>query len=562
MDVTINRRWLVALAGGLALLAGLILATTNAAGAAEGGNPAGGEFIYVDGAVDSEDRPVFLTTSGFGSAITQCLDSYCRQSTVHELPTVDRGLGFTVADDGRVVILARILDVGPNFEPEDRLIVCSDSSCANIVNEAPAVATGSLHARPNGTMLIVDGTNITQCGNLACTFNVQVQAHGVANFRDVTLDGFTPVFLTDNAVVRCNQNLCQGAETTVPHNIDRPVNISLSPEGLPQITVERSTGDDAFYPELHHCLNAQCTEVDIEILATPRAGRASTFVIGGEPTRAVVFFEGFGVNQQPLLVSTPLRCTATVSGNEITVNFDGDANRASIVRLNGRFIETVTGRDTFSFTADGRNDFLFGPPNDLILRNWTDNEFIDIPCLEETAAPDLSPVCTTSFFDFNDDDGVGAFVEWTNVEPADIVVIRKNNRFLISPEEGITAGGQDVQVDEPDRSIDDFGGRPGDIYVARVWSNSTTFTDVACTVGDNFTQPLCTITGQGANVRINWTNTDDGIVVLRKDGRWLTTPAPGTFSFLDTNASTTSDYLLRFRAEEGPNFTDFTCTPG
>ena len=565
MNAVINRRLLAVIFGGLVVIAGLLLASATSAGAARGGEFSGLAPFYIQGTVDAQDRPVFLNgNSGFEAEITQCLDSYCRNSTTSIVPTTVRGLGFTVVPDGRAVVLAVAEQENANgaFVSEDRLIVCSDTTCNNIISSTPAPARGSLHLRPNGSLIILgngQGPNtITLCNTLDCQDAVSNFATGVPAARGFALDGFLPVFVTQDAILRCTQAACQSGFTMTPHGIDDFVSdLSLSANGLPQIYVERNTGDDAFYPELHHCLNAACSEIDIEPLNTLLGGRADVNAIGGNPTRFVVSGQ---VRPNELMVSTSLRCTASVAGNTITASFDGDANRANIIRLNGRFIETVTGQDTFTFTANN-GDFFEGTPRDLILRNWTGNEFIDIPCLEAMVTPDLTPVCTVDFFPNNDADGVAAHVQWLNVDPSDIVVIRKNDRFLVSPEENVIARGQDVVIDDPERSIDDFGGRPGDTYTARLWSTSTTFTDINCTVnGNTATGPACTISAVGDDVRVNWTNTEDGIVVLRKDGRWLTTPAPGTTSFVDADADINSNYLLRFRTEEGPNFEDFTCT--
>ena len=60
----------------------------------------------------------------------------------------------------------------------------------------------------------------------------------MANFRDVTLDEFDPVFVTADAVHYCNSGLCQDAETVVPHNLDVFADqISLTADGRPQIYV-------------------------------------------------------------------------------------------------------------------------------------------------------------------------------------------------------------------------------------------------------------------------------------------------------------------------------------
>ena len=377
----INRRWLAVITGGLALLAGLLLASTTSAGAATGGVVEAESTRFVQGTVDGDNNPVFVTAEfGFGTpSITQCLDTYCRDSVTNQVlfnNTEDiLAFGFTVVPDGRAVIGANVININ-TAESRNEIIVCSDTTCDTVLSRTPAPAVGTLHARPNNTFVIIDDTNITRCRNLDCSGDLRVEAHGVANFRDVTLDEFDPVFVTADAVHYCNSGLCQDAETVVPHNLDVFADqISLTADGRPQIYVNGFlTGDDNFSPEFHTCVDRSCSDIEVETLSFGEGGRESAFVIDGNPSRVLLQVQGLATRVE-LLASSDQFCIATVSGNNLTLSFDGNVGDDAILRVNGRFVADVTGLDSFT-TADGRTP---------IIRSWIDNEFVDVPCLNGQA---------------------------------------------------------------------------------------------------------------------------------------------------------------------------------
>ena len=77
---------------------------------------------------------------------------------------------------------------------------------------------------------------------------------------------------------------------------------------------------------------------------------------------------------------------------------------------------------------------------------------------------------------------------------------------------------------------------------------------------DNGVDVRCFVTEvDPGRVQITWPGGDDGIIVLRKDGRWLATPEPTQVTYFDTNGSTDSEYIVRFREAEGADFVDIRC---
>ena len=60
-------------------------------------------------------------------------------------------------------------------------------------------------------------------------------------------------------------------------------------------------------------------------------------------------------------------------------------------------------------------------------------------------------------------------------------------------------------------------------------------------------------------VSISWQRTGDGIVVIRRDDRWFTTPDPGTTSITDSTGTSNNRYVIRLRETMGGEFTDIPC---
>ena len=460
----VNGRWLAAIASGFVLFAALVLANTLSADAAVGGQVDDGNIPTQEaiGTVASNGNPVWaVQTAGAGTEIVTCNDSFCRNTSISRIDDLDRPFGFDVTDDGRAVTVGIDRATGA-----PRVIICSDTSCNNVVSNTPAPALGQIFVRPNNSMIIVDDTTVTRCRNLDCTGNVRVKAHGVSSFRDVTLVDYLPVFLTDNAILRCNLALCQDAETSTPINVNAD-GIVIRPDGLPTLSTVRSLGDDVVVFELVNCLSANCTDVDVEQLDFATSGRRSfTLFDSGDP---IVGTSGFIAlsRETTLLASSEQRCTATPNGNNITLQLDGDVGDAAILRVNGRFVADLTGRDSFT-TASG---------NDPIIRTWANDEFVDVPCIETAAAPTptAGPTCTAFVLD-----GDRVFLDYAEIYALDgTIVVRKNGQWLATPERGISSAGSDVEFDF-DIGLDDFDARASDTYIVRHRSLDRTVTDFAC----------------------------------------------------------------------------------
>lgn len=361
------------MAGTFALLGGLVLASATSAGAATGGTVTDSitPIQAPIGTVTSDGNPVWLVDSNGnfeGGEIVTCNDSYCRDSSIAVVDGLYQASGFDVADNGRAVIVGSFFN--DDDVPEPRIVVCSDTTCDRVVSNTPAPALGETLIRTNGSMVIIDDTNITRCRNLDCTGNVRVRAHGVADFVDVTLDRNTPVFLTDDAIVRCSRILCQGAETSTSIDVDAD-GIVIRSNNRATLSVRTGLGDGSVAFELHHCLNARCTNVDVEPLDFSDSSRADfTLFDSGDPivgTRNIIALS----RDTTLLASSAQRCAATAAGNNVNLSFDGDIADAAILRVNGRFVANVTGQDSFTVSAG----------DEAIIRSWTDGEFVDVPCV-------------------------------------------------------------------------------------------------------------------------------------------------------------------------------------
>ena len=545
MSMSINRRLLLLALGAFGLFIGWMAVTSQGAGAAAGGTIDSDDRLFVQGTVDDQDRPVYLATETFQGSITQCLDSYCRNSTTSVVPGLFRGEGFAVADSGRVAIIGEVED--DNFNLTDSIIVCSDSSCSDVVSTSPAPAVGSLHALPNESMLIVNDRTVTSCRDLACGLGLTFD-HGIANVRDATVVGRDLIFLTDDSIVRCGTGFCRNDRTATPHGIAGAEDISIGSDGLPRISVRVAANDGVdFTPELHRCLDANCNQVDVEVLGFTQNGRSSLDLIDGDPTRAVVSNTVTSNVDSQLLVSTPLRCNATVSGNNISVSFDGDAGRATILRLDGRFVETVTGQDQASATFSGSFP-------QAVIRTWFGDIFIDVPCLEGAA-------------DGGDQPGGGGDDPTTGGDPTgSVCTVDRSDAVTIRYEAGSSVS---------------LNLRGDDGWIATLSTGQTSFvdadasesytlvrrdadgvrTDQTCTEGagdgGNTGAVTCTISQSGTNVSVSWDNVGDGTVVLRKDGRWLATPNGDDFT--DADGSLDSSYLLRLHRADGSGFDDTAC---
>ena len=535
MGLLINRRRLLVAMSGLQLFLGWIAVTSQAGSAAEGGTISSDDTFFVQGTVDSQDRPVYLATETFQGSITQCLDSYCRNSTTAVVPDLFRGEGFALLDSGRAVILGEPDD----FAQPNSIIVCSDPSCSNVESVTPAPASGILFAPNDSSLLIVNRRTVTQCLDLSCDF-ARTFDHGVSNFQGVTFDGSELVFLTGDSIVRCT-DLCEFDRTATPHGIVGASDISIGSDGLPRISARRAITDSGDYvPELHLCLDANCNQAEVEVLGFGQNARTTFSLIDGDPIRAVVSNDVTSRVDSQLLVSTPLRCSATISGNNISVSFDGDAGRAAILRIDGRFVEVVTGRDQASATFASR----FPTAG---IRTWFGDIFIDVPCIEDGdgleggPGPEGGPgMCIV------ERSGGVATIRY-DVGSSTSLNLRGDNRWIatLSPDQRSFV----VAV-------------PRDSFTLVRRDGDGVRTDQVCTEAGAPTDPdavMCTISPSGRNdVLITWDNAEDGIVVLRSDGRWLATPDGDSFTAV--NADISSDFILRLHRFGGSE--DTTCLQG
>ena len=66
----------------------------------------------------------------------------------------------------------------------------------------------------------------------------------------------------------------------------------------------------------------------------------------------------------------------------------------------------------------------------------------------------------------------------------------------------------------------------------------------------------CTVNWSGSTATLNW-NPTGGTDVVRRNGSWLTTPSPGTSTYVDQNAPSGASYLIRTRSNGGT--TDHPC---
>ena len=141
--------------------------------------------------------------------------------------------------------------------------------------------------------------------------------------------------------------------------------------------------------------------------------------------------------------------------------------------------------------------------------------------------------------------GGSVTVEWDDF--AGTEVLRRNGVYLASPAPGATSHADQSPVVGDNE------------YTIRVWGHGT-FVDHPCgtvIVGDDAPGPLvCTITTDGSQVEVIWSDTPDR-EILRRNGAWRASPEAAATSFHDTVPMGTHVYELRVWG--GGSFTDTPC---
>lgn len=357
--------------------------------------------FFVQGSVDSAGNPVWLSSETFRGTINSCNDVRCDSISSFVVPDLFRGFGFDVTNDDQAVVLGEFEDP-QTFELEDRILVCSDVSCDNIISNTPAPSnlgsnSGDLLVRDNNSLLIVEDGTITRCNTLDCTDSIRVIDTGLSGAVTLGADD-RPVFLTSDSVIRCSNRTCSGVPTVTQHGIARAVSIATSPNGSLLIGAERTAFDDgAFIPELHRCTNAGCTTTTVEELSGVRAGRDSLTILGGEPTTALstlglggrailLISEG---TQAPAPIPDPvepigdLGCTATRTGNNVVLEFANNGFSANI-RRDGSWLDTVTDESRLTDRSE--------PGSSYVLIRRISGDTTEYPCTEvDDGGADQSP---------------------------------------------------------------------------------------------------------------------------------------------------------------------------
>ncbi len=503
----------------MAVVTGLIAAVLSvaipaSAGAAVGSTVETG-LAFVQGA-EADGQLVFAWTETFEGSVTTCSDLECAEATSAIISGFERLSGYALVGGGAVV-------AGVNRNGDPVLADCLRPSCSITSQMRPAPQTGRLFVAPDGSLVIVDGNSITTCTDTSCA---SFTTDPAPDFRDVDMDPRNGdlVFLTEDDLLRCGSTSCENPQVS-SHELQAVTSIGIDLDGLPLIALRSDVDDDAFVPRLARCGDIDCTLVTTSTLTGVVSGRTNLSVVAGTVDWTVAWIS---IASEGKILTSPADCEKTANGTAVELRFDGTVGRSAQLRVNNKWTSNLT--DMTSATLDpGQLD------DEIVVRHWFDSESVDVVCEAREVTPPPPPVAECTLTRSAGDVTVNFA---SNGQSANL---RRDGRWLASVRDRTSY----VDQDAPNDSTYEL--------VRRVDGQRTVY---SCLEVDGTT---CSVTAQDGGVELSWANTDGNNVVLRKNGRWLTSPTRGQLAYVDAGGSVDDSYLMRLWSD--PNtFVDVLCS--
>ena len=520
------------LLGGLliVLAAVALLLGANVAGAATGGTEIdegpGDDFRQASTAGGSLS---YVSSLAVGVSVVTCADDYCNSSSFVEIDELFNAEGFDVANGNGFIS-------GTDLDDQDVIVTCSSPSCVGNRSVSPAPAVGRLFALSNGGFLIVDRSSTIHACNQANCATANQTGTLPANALDVAVNNSNlPVVLTSTSIIQCGNAVCSQIASQSSHGLSGAASLDIGSDNLPIIGLVLDPGDDSFVPALATCENAGCTSSSIERLASIAPGVARPVAVAGDPN--LVVLDGRSTS---VLVSSPLTCSAVWDGENYSLSFDGTVGRSAQLRIGGRWVADVTGETEASGSTSAFR-------TSVLIRQWFGQNFLDVSCFETAGG------------------GGGGGGQTGGNQPVGLECVAERDGSSVTLR--FNDNSQSANLREGSRWIATVTGStsfldttPSDSYtlIRHIDGVRSTF---PCAEGGAGTAPSCIVT-ESDNFRplISWSNiSEDDIVVLRRDNRWLATPSPTASSFEAPNGIIQSDYVVRAWSDD-TTFVDITCT--